>query len=151
MSRQRYYWYKHIDPDTKECVYVGHGSGGRAWQCGSSHSPLRSKDHCQWADDLLDRGITPDEWVDIGDRGLSKDEAREIEHDLIHKLRPKFNRSIRYAGLKFTPELLDEALKLRGQGASYEKIAARLGLSAMTIHRGMSGKSISLEIAIAER
>jgi len=55
----KYYWYKHIDPDTQELVYVGHGSGGRAWQCGSTHSPLRSKEHLKWADDLLERGVTP--------------------------------------------------------------------------------------------
>lgn len=147
----KYYWYKHVDPDTKEVVYVGHGSGGRAWQCGSSHSPLRSKEHCKWADDLLARGVTPDEWVEVGDRGISKEEAREVEQMLIHELKPKFNKSIRYAGLKFTLELYDEAVRLRSEGLSYKKIGEALGLSTMVIHRGLSGKSISLETHIADR
>lgn len=147
----RYYWYKHIDPDTKEVVYVGHGSGGRAWQCGSSHSPLRSDEHCKWADELLNRGVTPDEWVEIGDRGLTKKEAKEVEHELIHQLKPKFNRSIRYPLLKFTIDLYDQALKLRAKGLSYKQIGEKLGLSTMVVHRGLNGKSITLETHIADR
>ncbi len=147
----KYYWYKHVDPDTQEVVYVGHGSGGRAWQCGSSHSPLRSKEHCKWADDLLERGITPDEWVEIGDRGISKEEAKETELQLIHELKPKFNMSIRYPLLKFTPELYDKAVGLRNAGYTYQAIAKALGLSAMVVHRGLNKKSISLETALADR
>lgn len=147
----KYYWYQHVDPDSQEVVYVGYGSGGRAWQCGSSHSPLRSKEHCKWADELLERGITPDEWVVIGDRGISKDEAKEIELQLIHELKPKFNMSIRYPGLKFTAELYDIAVDLRNKGCSYKAIADEIGLSVMAVHRGLTGKSISLETALADR
>jgi hypothetical protein len=147
----KYYWYKHVDPDTQEVVYVGHGSGGRAWQCGSSHSPLRSKEHCKWADELLERGVTPDEWVEIGDRGISKEEAKETELQLIHELKPKFNKSIRYPGLKFTAELYDIAVALRKGGCSYKTIADEIGLSVMVVHRGLTGKSISLETALADR
>jgi hypothetical protein len=146
----KYYWYKHVNPCNKEIVYVGHGSGGRAWQCGSSHSPLRSKEHCKWADELLSKGITPDEWVEIGDRGLSKERAKEIELLLIHELKPRFNKSIRYPLLKFTPELFEKAVFLRNTGKSYEKIGQELALSTMTIYRGLHGKSISLETARAD-
>ena len=147
----KYYWYKHVDPVTKEVVYVGHGSGGRAWQCGSSHSPLRSKDHCKWADELLERGVTPDEWVEVGEKGLSKKEAKESELILIHKLKPRFNQSIRHPLLKFTPDLYDTAVALREAGHSYGYIAKSLGLSIMVVHRGLNKKSISLETALADR
>ena len=82
---------------------------------------------------------------------MSKEKAKEVELALIHLLKPKFNQSIRYPLLKFTPELYDKAVILREKGLSYKQISEEIGLSAMVIQRGMTGKTISLETALADR
>jgi hypothetical protein len=147
----KYYVYKHICPKTKEVVYVGYGSYGRAWNCGGGKTPLRSQEHHEWMVGLLCEGFTPDQWIEIVKRNLSREEARADELLNIHEIKPRFNKSIRYTGLKFTPDKYFEAKKLREEGKTFNEIAEIIGLSAMTIHRGLSGKSISLEVAIAEK
>lgn len=143
-----YYVYQHIDPYTNKVVYVGHGSGGRAWQCGSSHSPLRSKDHCEWADKLLSKGLTPDDWVEIVYKGRTKSEARELERALIRELKPIYNKDIRSKCLKLTPEIYRQSLKMREEGMSYNQIGKEVGLSTMVIHRALNKMPISLEVLL---
>lgn len=143
-----FYIYLHNDPETNENVYIGHGNNSRAWLIGPT---FRSEEHQKWLENLLNTGYDLSEIVTIGHKGLTKQQAREHELYLIHKWKPRFNKSIRYSGLKFTPEKYDKAKILREQGLSYNKIAKELELAPMTVHRGMSGKSISLETALAER
>lgn len=147
----KYYVYVHRDLETFEIVYIGHGSGGRAWQCGSTHSPLRCKEHCEWSDKALNQGRTPDEWVQIIMSNMSKEAAKTEEKKLIWMYKPKFNKSIRFPLLKFTPDLYDKAIKMREKGLSYEAIGLNLQLSTMVVHRGLTGKTISLETALADR
>lgn len=149
-SVPKYYVYQHVDPITHVIVYVGHGSGGRAWQCGSSHSPLRSKDHCEWSDNLLNKGYTPDDWVILEHKNLPKDEAKRFERMLIRELKPIFNKDIRSKSLKFTPDIYRQALSLREQGFTYKTIGEKVGLSTMVIHRGLNKLPISLEIALGQ-
>lgn len=45
-GRSTYYVYYHVDPDTKDIVYVGHGYKSRAWIHGtSSKYGVRSTEH----------------------------------------------------------------------------------------------------------
>ena len=51
-------------------VYVGKGTAGRAWACGHSSGAKhgrgnRTKVHQDWIFDLLQRGYTPDDFVEI--------------------------------------------------------------------------------------
>jgi hypothetical protein len=147
----KYYVYQHVDPSTDEVVYIGMGSAGRAWLVGETHSTARKKAHNKWADDLLNEGTTPDQFVEVLNRGLPKSEALLLENILIHKLKPKFNRSIRHGCLKVTVEIYDMAKDLKEDGYSYNHIAKVFGLSPMTIYRALNKQTVSLELAIDER
>lgn len=144
----KFYVYKHTDPRTGELVYIGQGSGGRAWQCGSSHSPVRSEEHKDWGDALGLEGFTSDQWVEIIKRGLSKEAAIIKERTLIRELRPRFNKIQGLKLLKMNKEILDKAFELRQLGLSYQSIAAEVGLAPMTVHRAMAGKSPVLEMTL---
>lgn len=146
-----YYVYEHFHPETFEIVYIGYGSKGRAWTCGHKGLSIRTEKHLNWIETLLEFGYTPDQFVRVLRRGLSKNDAKEYELKLIHAFKPVFNKSIRYPGLKFTPELYKKAIGMREEGMSYKAIGERLSLATMTIHRGLSGKSISLETALADQ
>lgn len=146
----RYYVYQHVHPETKEVVYVGHGTGGRAWSCGHKGLPIRSERHRKWLDGLLNTGKHPGEFVEIVASSLSKDDAKRVENELIYAIRPIFNLSIRNKNLKLTPNRYKEAVRLRDEGLSYENIAKRMGLSSMTIYRGLNRQTISLETQLAE-
>lgn len=149
MSFSNYYVYKHVDTTTKGVVYIGMGSSGRAWLVGKTHSPLRSKEHNEWADKLFDEGITADEFVIILHKGLSKTEARRLEQEYIYKYKPIFNKSIRHGCLKITVDMYNFAVFLRQSGMSYEKIAKELGMSTMPVYRALNNKTISLEMSLA--
>lgn len=143
-----YYVYHHIDPETNEIVYVGYGQGARAWM---SDPPFRSPLHSEYLGMLEHTGYTADQWVFIYERGLYRDEARSLEYEHIRKYHPTYNRTIRYSGLKFNPNLYDQAEDMRANGLSYQKIADILGVSTMTVYRGLNNKTISLEVALEER
>lgn len=49
-----YYVYLHIDPNTKQVVYIGKGTKDRAWQF---HN--RKDDHKSWALSLIQNGLEP--------------------------------------------------------------------------------------------
>ena len=82
--------------------------------------------------------------MEIGDRGISKAEAKEIELNLIHELRPIFNRNFNSSSLKFTKENKKKAEQLRQQGFSYSIIANILGFSTMTVYRALNGGTLGL-------
>ena len=137
-----YYVYYHVDPETNETVYVGHGRGPRAW---FTNEPFRSPLHAEYLGMLENTGYTADEWVVIAHKGLTKEEACKIEREEIKLLKPEYNKIQGAALLKVTPEILQEAFELREQGWSYKKIADSFDLATMTIHRAMNGKSPALE------
>lgn len=140
-----YYVYRHICPETQEVLYVGRGSGGRAWQCGSEKTVLRSKEHHAVLKQWLQKGYTPDMWVDIAYRGCSFEESVQLEMSLIREQSPRFNKPMGEKLLKFTPDVYDAASLLRTQGLSYKSIGESLGISTMVVHRGLNRKNPALE------
>lgn len=138
----RYYVYWHVDPENLEVVYVGHGCGHRAWL---SDPPFRDELHSEYLGMLENTGYTPDQWVRIAQRSLTKEQACTIERCDIKAFKPRYNKIQGANLLKVTPELLEEAFKLREEGWSYSKIAESMDLSTMTIHRAMNGGSPALE------
>lgn len=78
------YVYKHVDDG--EVVYVGKGTGDRAWLCRAGG---RRQSHKEWMMSKL-----PDaSFVRIVKAGLSSEAALALEASLIDKLKPKFNCS----------------------------------------------------------
>jgi len=140
-----YYVYMHQCLYDRKPLYIGHGTGDRAWQINN-----RDKDHKNHYNDMLFEGYTPDDWVRIVVKGLTKADACEMERKLIAEHRPSFNKIQGEKLLKVTPEILEEAFNLREMNFSYAAIADTLNLATMTIHRAMHGKSPALE-AVLER
>lgn len=85
-----YYVYLHIDPETKEIVYIGKGSGGRAWDVTRDRN--HHIEHLTWMKNLISKGFLPCDWVEIKSKSLSDAEARKEELKLLHNQLTKFNR-----------------------------------------------------------
>jgi hypothetical protein len=79
----KHYVYYHIDPKSNELVYIGKGSGGRAWQCSPTdrHNDL----HYDWIKNLIEEGYTPDDFVQIITKNISSEEAHKIESKMIKR------------------------------------------------------------------
>lgn len=137
-----YYVYSHIDPDTEEIIYIGHGWKHRAWLM---DEPFRSREHADYLAYLHEAGYNPFDWVHIEDQGLGKGEACELERGLIKHYKPRFNKIQGAKLLKVSPEILKEAFDLRNSGWTFKQIAENFDLSTMTIHRAMNGKCPALE------
>ncbi len=89
----KYYVYVHRDiGDTYQIVYIGKGTGGRAWDV--SRSRGNNKDHQEWMQGLMEEGKIPSDWVQVVMSNLSEKEAFEKEKALLHTYgQPKFNRT----------------------------------------------------------
>ena len=147
----KYYVYEHFDPVTGEVVYVGEGSSHRAWVCAGTYNHksgrylLRSKSHTQWAQLLLDTGYTPDQFVRVTARDLTKADARILERQRIKLLNPRFNCRVHHATranrARWGPGTYCrvQAEILRKQGFSYTQIAKKLASSTMTVWRNLGG------------
>lgn len=146
-DRLIFYIYEHRHPITNECVYIGSGMGGRAWEAPKN----RSENHSKWLDDVFDEGFDIDQVVKIIARRLVSTDARRMENELIRENSPKFNKTVRHPALKWSIDQYNEAVSLRNEGYSYANIADKIGLTAMTVFRGLTGQTISLENAIAEQ
>lgn len=154
---KKFYVYIHFHPESKEVVYVGKGTAGRAWQCGYSTAKApdglrgnRTKEHQQWIEKLLFVGYTPSDYVQIIAQGLDKKSAYRFEAELTeqHKIAGAklFNRSCygRTDILVLTPNTLKTAAQLRVDGLSYAKIAKQLEVSTMAVWRALNGKTKGL-------
>jgi hypothetical protein len=65
-----HYVYAHFHPVTKQVVYVGQGTGARAWVCDRTQWRRNSgetvgKAHAAWIENLLTAGYTPADFVHI--------------------------------------------------------------------------------------
>lgn len=73
------YVYLHFHPQRPdEIVYVGRGSGGRAWS-----SDGRSTAHQLWMMEWQGLGYSPDQFVKIAARGLTPEQAERRERQEI--------------------------------------------------------------------
>lgn len=146
MQNDIYYVYAHVDPDSDEYVYIGHGNGARAYTFKTVVKPSgsyghRNKEHSDYLESLISRGFLPHEWVYFLKRGLSKQEAASEEKELIKLFRPKFNQKPG-CPLKMSIEQIQEAEKLKSQGWSYEKLSTKYGVAAMTVFRTLKNKEL---------
>jgi hypothetical protein len=143
-----FYVYEHFEPTTGEIVYIGKGSGARAWQMGTytqrkGYRGHRRKDHNEWAENLMKLGYTADQFVRIIHRGLSKKEALDEERNFLPKRSlPRFNDlpgNMRDNIKLWGPGTYfrKRAELLREEGVSYSKIAMDLGVTAMTVWKNL--------------
>ena len=86
-----FYVYLHVCPKTKEVVYVGKGTSGRAWDVTRARAGY--EEHQQWMLSLIAEGFLPHEWVEILHRGLTESEAFGKEKEYLYSNgRTRFNR-----------------------------------------------------------
>ncbi len=145
-----YYVYIHIDPQTREILYVGEGSGQRAWMCLGGYSEVRyghrSPQHARAIQELMKRGFLPCDWVHIIHRGLTKSEARRKEQEVIRKLSPRFNRPMGKKLLKINGAKLNKAVRLRASGLSYREVADQIDVATMTVYRVLNGQTKNIGV-----
>ena len=148
----KFYVYLHVDPDSGKVVYVGKGTAGRAWSCGSSTAVPgkrgnRTKEHNAWISQLLARGYTPADFVRIKWQALDEPTARRIEAELLekHSSEALFNRRYGLANLKITPEKVRAGREAREQGATWEEAANLVGVSKMTLWRALTNRTKALK------
>jgi hypothetical protein len=137
----KYYVYCHIDPLTKEIVYVGKGCGGRAWDVTRARG--NHVEHQNWMKELCSIGYTPDEWVCIISKGLDDKTARKQETNLLHQTgTTRFNMQSgeRQHRSKMTNEQAISAFRLRDEGYAHKDIAELYGVSRSAISMLLSGR-----------
>lgn len=135
-----HYVYAHICPVTKDIIYIGHGTGARAWMF---TEPFRAKNHAEYLVKLGEDGFLPCDWVHVFLRHVSKTQACEAEQVAIKEHEPRFNKPQGPTPL-ITPQLLATAAEYRQLGFSYSKIAEILNVSTMTAYRALrKGESIA--------
>lgn len=83
-TNNRKYVYLHKDDGV--IVYVGSGTGGRAWSC--KGTDRRNPDHKEWIENCILDGI---DFVQIVGTRMSESDARELEKRLITAHQPRFN------------------------------------------------------------
>lgn len=129
----KHYVYYHIDPKTNKLMYIGKGSGGRAWQC--SPTDRHNKKHYDWIKALLEEGYTPEDFVQIVTKDVSCSEALIIESKMIRRWKPEFNNLGVAIDTCLDEKQQKRVIQLREQNISYDRIAQELGVAAMTVHR----------------
>jgi hypothetical protein len=136
---QVYYVYLHVDPETHETLYVGHGSRHRAWVYstapkGGKRYGHRNKQHFDRLLDLTNKGYLPSDWVEIIERGLTKEQAKELEKEMIETYKPLLNRA-KGLGSYIDKDRLKEAQRLKQCGIVGTEASKLLGVSKMTTWR----------------
>lgn len=139
------YVYKHVDPTTEQLLYVGKGTGQRAWACTGGYADARygnrSKAHSAHLKALMSRGYLPCDWVQIVQRGLSASAAFKLETELIGSLKPRFNSVMGMKNLKLSLNQIKLARELRAKGMAYAAVASAIDTSTMTVYRVLNGKN----------
>lgn len=139
------YVYKHVDPITHQLLYVGKGTGQRAWACNGGYANARygnrSKAHSTHLKALMLQGYLPCDWVQIVKRGLTAPAAFKLETALIESLKPCFNSVMGLKNLKLSLVQITRARELRAKGMAYAAIASAIDTSTMTVYRALNGKN----------
>jgi|SRR5665213_1607179 len=150
-SVNKYYVYIHFHPKTKEVVYVGKGTGHRAWVTSCNPAAYKQKygqgrtpEHHSWAEALFAEGYTPEDFVKIKEKGLNNKAALQYEAELkatyIKAGSKLFNMNVGEKLLKLSIQQTKEAEKLRLDDKSYLEIAAHFGVSTMAVWNLLNGK-----------
>jgi len=145
-----YYVYTHTDPRSKELIYIGHGARGRAWIHGSKLTALRSQEHLDHLEDMIQSGYLPYSWVSILHKDLTKGDACKEEQRLIREKKPRYNLPQGKHLLKLTPEQFELCKVMREEGLFYHDIAKEVGVSTMTIYRALNGQTKNIGEDYAE-
>lgn len=140
-SLQSYYVYHHIEPETGEVKYIGHGWKSRAWVHGGRKTVSRDQEHLDWLEELNSKGFLPIDYVIIVNRGLTKKEACKEEQSQIRHIKPPFNRPQGLGLLKVDNHMMLTMKTLRDEGFSYKQISCECGVSTMTSYRALNGKT----------
>ena len=139
-----FYVYRHIDPESKEILYVGIGQYDRAW-CVRGNN--RNKDHVNCLKELFLKGYTLTDIVQITDNMLSKQQAMKLEAEQVDLHRPKFNKLLNkdhwHIARQKTQDMCHFGKALNEMGYGYSRIAYLLGASnpknkVMSIKRMLS-------------
>lgn len=137
-SYQQYYVYSYRDEEEDEVVYIGHGCKGRAWNCSAMRGD--SLERAEWKEIQLSKGLLPCDWVHIECRGLTKQEARDLERRLIKDIEPvlnkHYNRNYNFSSV--SQDEINRWIKLRNEGLSYKDIAETSDFTTMTIWRALN-------------
>lgn len=131
MEKRHYYVYQHVNPITKEVVYIGCGKKDRAWVSQKNH---RQPEHYERLLFYYDQGYTLSDIVVIVKQGLTKKEAHTMEQCLILESKPTLNRAKglnSYVGL----EELRQAKEMREKGMTFKQIANKMNTTTMTAYR----------------
>jgi len=140
-----YYVYHHVDPTNDELLYIGMGSGSRAWSCETSRDKMyygrRAPEHAERLTALMQVGYVPSDWVIIVARSLDRSAAMRLEQDQIRQCKPLFNKPAGKKIMKWDDEMLKRAVELRQSQESYSNIADKLGLSTMTVYRALNNQT----------
>lgn len=136
-----YYVYTHTDPRNDEVIYIGHGCRGRAWIHGSKRNCLRSQDHLDHLESMIQDGFVPSDWVDIVCQGMTKKDAAKAEQVMIRDLNPTYNKPQGLHLIKLDKESLSLCKVLRERGMYYHDIAKEVGVSTMTVYRALNGQT----------
>lgn len=128
-------------------MYVGRGNGSRAWAV-KTH---RSKEHQDYLEELMGKGLLPCDWVSIELRDLEHKEAVKLEKEFIDYFKPRFNKKFGEKLMKMTLEQFEWAKGQREQGRYYRLIAEDIGVSTMTLHRALNGGSVRYEEILNEQ
>ena len=85
-----YYVYCHYDSNTNEIVYIGKGSGGRAWDARPTTRGNNGghNDHCGW---ICEKILSDEPFVQIIASRILSSDALALERALKDKIKPKFN------------------------------------------------------------
>jgi len=123
-----FYVYQHIDPESKEVLYVGIGQYDRAW-CVRGNN--RNKNHVSYLKEMFLKGYTLTDIVCITDNMLSKQQAMKVEAEKVDLYRPRFNKLLNkdhwHISRQQTQEMCYFAKALKEMGYGYQRIAYLLG------------------------
>jgi len=133
----QYYVYSYRD-DEGEVVYIGHGCKGRAWHCGYSRGDTLERH--EWKMIQLSNGLLPSDWVHIERRGMTKQEAKDMEKRLVKDFEPVLNKCLNpnYSRSVVSADEIDRWKSLRLEGLSYKDIAEVSDYTTMTIWRALN-------------
>ena len=131
--------YVYTYSDGGHIVYVGFGTKNRAWSARyGENDKLQDWINKQWA-----RGHLATDYVDIVARGLSEQQARKLEREMIYHHLPEYNTNYgeTHFRAKITEDQAREIYMARKDGKTYSVLAEKYGLDYSTVRAIGTGKN----------